>query len=283
VADRPEKRKRGITRLRVLRTEWLTPHMIRVVLGGERFAEFTDNGFTDKYVKLLFPKPGVEYPEPIDLDTIRKEFPREQWPTTRTYTVRYHDAEAGELAIDFVTHGDEGIAAPWAMAAQPGDEVIVRGPGGAYAPSPAADWHLLVGDESAIPAIGAALEALPPGARARVFVQVGDEAEMQKLASPADVDITWLLRSDHESPEAAGDALAAAVRSLEFPPGSVHAFVHGEAGFVAPIRRHLSAERRVPKDLLSVSGYWRRGKNEDGWQAEKAETRAAEEQSAANR
>jgi NADPH-dependent ferric siderophore reductase len=283
VADRPEKRKRGITRLRVLRTEWLTPHMIRVVLGGERFAEFTDNGFTDKYVKLLFPKPGVEYPEPIDLDTIRKEFPREQWPTTRTYTVRYHDAEAGELAIDFVTHGDEGIAAPWAMAAQPGDEVIVRGPGGAYAPSPAADWHLLVGDESAIPAIGAALEALPPGARARVFVQVGDEAEMQKLASPADVDITWLLRSDHESPEAAGDALAAAVRELEFPPGSVHAFVHGEAGFVALLRRHLSAERRVPKDLLSVSGYWRRGKNEDGWQAEKAETRAAEEQAAANR
>jgi NADPH-dependent ferric siderophore reductase len=106
VADRPEKRKRGITRLRVLRTEWLTPHMIRVVLGGENFASFVDNGYTDKYVKLLFLKPDVEYPEPIDLDTIRREFPREQWPTTRTYTVRYHDGAAGELAIDFVTHGD---------------------------------------------------------------------------------------------------------------------------------------------------------------------------------
>jgi NADPH-dependent ferric siderophore reductase len=276
VADRPEKRKRGVTRLRVLRTEWLTPHMIRVVLGGERFAEFTDNGYTDKYVKLLFPQPGVEYPEPIDLDVIRKEFPREQWPTTRTYTVRYYDGAAGELAIDFVTHGDEGFAAPWAMSAQPGDEVIVRGPGGAYAPDPAADWHLLAGDESAIPAISAAVEALPAGARARVFVQVGDEAEMQKVASDADIEVTWLLRKDYESHAAAGDALVDAVRSLEFPAGSVQAFVHGEAGFVASLRRYLTKERAVPKEMLSISGYWRLGKNEDGWQAEKAETRRAE-------
>ncbi|HEY3749654.1 MAG TPA: siderophore-interacting protein [Pseudonocardiaceae bacterium] len=282
MADRPAKspgKKRGITRLRVSRTEWLTPHMIRVVLGGENFPSFVANGFTDSYVKLLFPQPGVEYPDPIDLDVIRKEFPREQWPTTRTYTVRYHDPDAGELAIDFVTHGDEGFAAPWAMAAQPGDEVIVRGPGGAYAPGTDVDWHLLAGDESAIPAIGAALEALAPGVPASVFLQVADEAEVQKLTSPADVEITWLFRSDFESDAAAGEALVNGVRSLEFRPGAVHAFVHGEAGFVADLRRHLTAERGVPRDLLSVSGYWRRGKNEDGWQAEKAATKAAEPQS----
>jgi NADPH-dependent ferric siderophore reductase len=253
--------------------------MIRVVLGGENFPSFVANGFTDSYVKLLFPQPGVEYPDPIDLDVIRKEFPREQWPTTRTYTVRYHDPDAGELAIDFVTHGDEGFAAPWAMAAQPGDEVIVRGPGGAYAPGTDVDWHLLAGDESAIPAIGAALEALAPGVPASVFLQVADEAEVQKLTSPADVEITWLFRSDFESDAAAGEALVNGVRSLEFRPGAVHAFVHGEAGFVADLRRHLTAERGVPRDLLSVSGYWRRGKNEDGWQAEKAATKAAEPQS----
>ncbi|HEX5403463.1 MAG TPA: siderophore-interacting protein [Pseudonocardiaceae bacterium] len=279
MADRAGK-KRGITRLRVLRTEWLTPHMIRVVLGGENFGSFVPNDFTDKYVKLLFPQVGVTYPEPIDLDVIRKEFPREQWPTTRTYTVRYHDADAGELAIDFVTHGDEGFAAPWAMAAQPGDEVIVRGPGGAYAPSPTADWHLLAGDESAMPAIGAALEALPPGVPVHVFLQVADDSEVQKLASPAEVEITWLYRSDFESPAAAGMALVDAVRSLEFRPGAVHAFVHGEAGFVMELRRHLIKERGVPKDLLSISGYWRLGKNEDGWQAEKAETKAAETKAA---
>lgn len=278
MAERPERRKRGITRMRVQRSEWLTPHMIRVVLGG---GSFTDNGFTDKYVKLIFLQPGVEYPEPFDLEVVRQELPREQWPTTRTYTVRWYDAESGELAIDFVTHGDEGIAAPWAQAARPGDEVIVRGPGGAYAPSPEADWHLFVGDESAIPAIGAALEALPTGVPALVFLQVEDEAEVQKLASPADVDITWLHRSDFPTPEAAGSALVDVVRSLEFRPGKVNAFVHGEAGFVADLRRHLTADRGVDRTMLSISGYWRRGKNEDGWQAEKAETRRQEEVAAA--
>lgn len=268
--------KRGIARMRVVRSEWLTPHVIRVVLRGE----FVTNDFTDKYVKLLFPQPGVTYPEPIDLDAVRRDYPRDQWPTTRTYTVRWYDADTGELAIDFVTHGDEGFAAPWAVAAQPGDEVIVRGPGGAYAPDPSADWHLLVGDESALPAIGAALEALPPGVPAQVFLQVADESEVQKLVSPADVTATWLFRSDFPTPEAASGALVEAVRSLEFPPGVVHVFVHGEAGYVADLRRHLTAERGVPRELLSISGYWRRGKNEDGWQAEKAETRRREEAAA---
>jgi NADPH-dependent ferric siderophore reductase len=265
--------KRGIARMCVVRSEWLTPHVIRVVLRGE----FVTNDFTDKYVKLLFPQPGVDYPTPIDLDVVRRDYPRDQWPTTRTYTVRWYDADAGELAIDFVTHGDEGFAAPWAVSAQPGDEVIVRGPGGAYAPNPNADWHLLVGDESALPAIGAALEALPPDAPAQVFLQVGDESEVQKLPSAADVTSTWLFRSDFPTPQAASDALVDAVRKLEFPPGAVQVFVHGEAGYVADLRRHLIADRGVPRDLLSISGYWRRGKNEDGWQAEKAETRRREE------
>jgi NADPH-dependent ferric siderophore reductase len=269
--------KRGVARMHVVRSEWLTPHMIRVVLRGE----FVTNGFTDKYVKLLFPQPGVTYPEPIDLDVVRRDYPRDQWPTTRTLTVRWYDADAGELAIDFVTHGDLGFAAPWAMSAQPGDEVIVRGPGGAYAPDPAADWHLLVGDESALPAIGAALEALPPDAPAVVFLQVADESEVQKLAGPGDVTATWLFRTDFPTPAAASDALVDAVRNLEFRPGTVHAFVHGEAGYVADLRRHLTADRGLPKERLSVSGYWRRGKNEDGWQAEKAETRRRAE-SAAN-
>lgn len=277
MADRPGKPRRGTMRLRVLRREWLTPHLVRVVLGGPGVASFADNGYTDKYVKLAFPLPGVAYPEPFDLDAVRREFPRDRWPTTRTYTIRYHDPEAGELAIDFVTHGDEGVAAPWAAAARPGDELIVRGPGGAYAPDPTADWHLLVGDESAIPAIGAALEALPAGAPARVFLQVADEAETQKLTGPGEVEITWLYRADDPS---GGTALVEAVRAYPFPPGRGQFFVHGEAGFVADLRRYLTVERAVPKEALSISGYWRRGKNEDGWQAEKAEQRRREEAAA---
>jgi NADPH-dependent ferric siderophore reductase len=274
------ERKRGITRMRVARSEWLAPHMIRLVLEG---GSFTDNGFTDKYVKLLFLKPGVTYPEPLDMDVVRTEYPREQWPTSRTYTVRYYDSVTGELALDFVTHGDDGIAAPWAQSARPGDEIIVRGPGGAYSPSQTADWHLMVGDESALPAIAAALEALPAGVPARVFILVEDESEVQKLSSPAEVETTWLYRADFESAAAAGDALVEAVRTLTFREGVVHAFVHGEAGYVADLRRHLRSDRGIERDMLSISGYWRRGKNEDGWQAEKAETRAKAEAETAAR
>lgn len=271
--------QRPVNTMTVQRTDWITPHLVRVVLGGAGVAAFVDNGFTDKYVKLMFLRPDVTYPRPLDLEQIRATMPRDQWPTTRTYTVRWYDPAAGELAIDFVTHGDEGIAAPWATAARPGDEVIVRGPGGAYAPSADVDWHLLVGDESAMPAVCAALEALPAGAVAHVFALVEDEGEAVKLTSAAEVGATWLYRSAFATEALANDALVDAVRTFEFPGGAVHAFVHGEAGFVADLRRHLTAERGVPKELLSISGYWRRGKNEDGWQAEKAETRRLEESS----
>jgi len=271
---------RPIAPMTVLRTDWVTPHLVRVVLGGVGVSSFQDNGFTDHYVKLVFPKPGVTYPSPFDLEQVRATFDRADWPITRTYTVRWFDAAAGELAIDFVYHGDEGIAAPWAAAARPGDEILVRGPGGAYAPSSDVDWHLLVGDESALPAVGGALDTLPAGAVATVFALVEDDAEQVKLESAADVDVTWLHRSTFASAEAANAALVDAVRSAAFRPGSVHGFVHGEAGFVADLRRHLLTERGVPRELLSVSGYWRRGKNEDGWQAEKAEMRRLEEDSA---
>jgi NADPH-dependent ferric siderophore reductase len=271
--DRPAPRRRTVHEFTVRRTERLSPHLIRVVLGGG-FDTFVNNEFTDRYVKLVFGQPGVTYPEPFDQEAIRRDLPAEQWPTTRTYTVRGVDTTAGELTIDFVYHGDEGYAGPWAASARPGDVLRMSGPGGAYAPSAAADWHLLAGDESALPAIGAAIEAIPAGVPARAFILVGSEADEQKFDTAADLEITWLH---------AGADLVAAVRALEFLPGAVQAFVHGEAGFVADLRGYLRKERGVAKDLLSISGYWRRGKNEDGWQAEKRETRIREEAEAANR
>ncbi|MFI6830955.1 siderophore-interacting protein [Kribbella sp. NPDC050241] len=261
------RRNRVCKRATVRRTEQLTPHMIRVVFSSEDFA---DNGFTDHYVKLLFSRPGVEYPEPLDMGVVRETYPREQWPTMRTYTVRSWDEDAKELAIDFVYHGDEGIAGPWAAAAKPGDVLWFNGPGGAYAPDEAADWHLLVGDESALPAIGAAVEQLPPGARATVLVEVGDETEEQKLSGSGEVDVTWFHRAG--SSAGRGDGLVAAVEALDFPAGDVQVFVHGEAGLVFRIRKNLFQERGLPRERVSLSGYWRLGKNEDGWQAEKAET-----------
>ncbi|RAY12875.1 siderophore-interacting protein [Actinomadura craniellae] len=267
MAERPQRRSPQALLGRVQRTERITPHLIRVVLGGPGLAGFTAGEYTDHYIKLLFPPAGVTYPEPFDIQRIRAELPRDQWPRMRTYTVRNWDAEAGELTIDVIYHGAEGLAGPWAANARPGDEIRFIGPGGAYAPDPAADWHLLAGDESALPAIAAALEELPPGAPAHVFIEIGDPGEEQELHTPGDASITWLPRDGAP----VGKELVRAVTDLDFPAGTVHAFVHGEAGFVKDLRRLLRVDRGVPRERLSISGYWRLGHDEDGWQASKQE------------
>ncbi|NVI86603.1 siderophore-interacting protein [Actinomadura sp. BRA 177] len=265
MATEPVRKGRTLHRGTVLRTERLTPHMIRVVLGGDGLAGFGAGEFTDHYVKLLFPRPDVAYPEPFDMEKVRAELPREQWPSTRTYTVRAWDAEAGELTIDFVHHGDKGLAGPWAANARPGDEIFFNGPGGAYAPRADAGWHLLAGDESAIPAIATALERVPDGAPARVFIEVAGPEEEQSLAAPDGTEVVWL----HRGAGQVGDLLVEAVQKLDFPDGEVHAFVHGEANFVKALRRHLRVDRGLPMAQLSISGYWRRGRDEDGWQSSK--------------
>ncbi|WBO67400.1 siderophore-interacting protein [Streptomyces camelliae] len=268
MAERPGRKPRKTRTAQVVRTERLTPHMQRVVLGGEGLTDFAADTCTDHYVKLLFGPAGVTYPEPFDLERIREEFPREQWPVTRTYTVRAWDPEHLEMTLDFVVHGDEGLAGPWAARVRPGETVRFMGPGGAYAPDAEADWHLLAGDESALPAIARALETLPAGAVVHAFVEVSGPEEEQKIDSAAAV--VWLHRGDRP----VGEALLAAVRGLEFPEGRLHAFVHGEAGFVKELRRLLRVEKQIPREDLSISGYWRLGHNEDGWQASKREWNA---------
>lgn len=278
MAERPQRRTPRATFATVARTERLTPHMIRVVLAVDPAAALEIGTCTDHYVKLLFPPGGGSlaaaydrrYLDPLDLEGIRGDLPREQWPRTRTYTVRAWDATSREMSVDFVHHGEEGIAGPWAARVRPGDGVWFTGPGGGYAPDPAADWHLLAGDESALPAVAAAVEQLPPGAHARVFVEVEGPAEEQKLDTRGDAEIVWLHRGD----KPVGELLVAAVSGLEFPPGDVQVFVHGEANFVKELRRHLRLDRAVPRERLSVSGYWRRGADEDGWQSSKREWNA---------
>jgi NADPH-dependent ferric siderophore reductase len=277
MATEPVRKGRRLNRGTVLRTERLTPHMIRVVLGGEGLAGFGAGAFTDHYVKLLFPQPGVEYPEPFDMEKVRAEMPRDQWPSVRTYTVRAWDPDAVELTIDFVHHGDKGIAGPWAASVRPGEEIFFNGPGGAYAPSADAGWHLLVGDESALPAIAASLERIPAGVPARVFIEVAGPEEEQDLRAPAGTEIVWLHRDGGQ----VGDLLVEAVQKLDFPEGDVHAFVHGEANFVKALRRHLRVDRGLPMERLSISGYWRRGRDEDGWQSSKRDwNREVEEEEA---
>ncbi|GAB3269692.1 siderophore-interacting protein [Sinomonas notoginsengisoli] len=266
---RPVKKPRPTLDLTVLRTEQITPHMVRVVAGGKGFDAFADNGFTDKYVKISFPTvlPGGVWPEgPVDLPALKEQLPREQWPVTRTYTVRWFDPAARELAVDFVVHGDEGLAGPWAAATVPGDRLVCAGPGGAYSPSADAEWHLFAGDESAFPAIAAALEALSEDARGMAFLEVGSALDVLEFAAPKGIELRWLSREGYPAGETV--ILAEAVAGAAWLPGTPHVFAHGERGAMKELRA-VFKERGVPRERLSLSGYWARGRAEDEFQAEK--------------
>src|ERR1700751_1476381 len=161
--------------------------MFRVVLGGSGFDTFTPSKFTDSYVKLVFVGDDVDtasLPQPLTLDSFA-DLPPAKQPVVRTLTVRRADPAAREIAIDVVVHGEHGAAGLWAATAEPGQPVYLMGPSGAYSPDPAADWHLLAGDESALAAIAAALESLPPDAVAQVFVEVAGPDDEIELRSPA--------------------------------------------------------------------------------------------------
>ena len=251
----------------VMRTEPLSPTLTRVVFGGPGLRSFQASNSTDSYVKLTFLKPGVDYPQPLDLAEVRATLPQQDWPVVRTYTVRAWNEPAGELSVDFVVHGDSGVAGPWAAAARPGDELLVAGPGGAYTPDPDADYYLFVGDESALPAIAAALEQLSADARGTVLIEVPGPASAIPLVIPPGMDVTWV----HTDDRGIGTALVEATRAVAFDATTVDAFVHGEAGFVKQLRTLLRVDRGVAKERLSVSGYWRIGATEEGWRAGKAE------------
>ncbi len=261
------KKSRPQINLTVVRREELSPHMVRIIAGGDGFADYVDSGFVDRYVKIVFPQPGVEYANPLDLWSIRETMPREQWPFTRTYTVRWVDTVARELAIDFVIHGDEGLAGPWAAAAQPGDTMTFTGPGGAYSPAPDADWYLFAGDEAALPAIAASLESLPQEARGLAFLEVDGDADIQPIAAPDGVRITWLQRNG--APAGTGGLLVSAVADAEWPKGRVDVFAHGERGYMKALRDVLFAQRGLERKQVSLSGYWASGRVEDDFQAEK--------------
>jgi NADPH-dependent ferric siderophore reductase len=265
VASTPRP-SRPALRTVVEHVEPLTPHLVRVVVGGPDLDGFGAGAFTDHYVKLQLPPAGASYAAPFDVEEIRASHPRDAWPRTRTYTVRAWDPDAGRLTIDFVVHGDTGVAGPWAANARPGDVLQMQGPGGAYAPDPEAAWHLMVGDLSVTPAIAASLERIAPGVPVHAIVEVDGPEDELALQTPGDLHVTWVHTGGRDT-----DALLDAVTALEFPPGDVHAFVHGEASAVRAIRKHLLLERGVPKEAMSASGYWKRARTEEGWRDDKAE------------
>ncbi|MBI3226300.1 MAG: siderophore-interacting protein [Mycolicibacterium cosmeticum] len=279
---------RPVHTFEVISSTQLTPHMIRLVLGGskegEGFDTFTPSAFTDSYVKFVIVPDGADtgaLPRPLTLDSFN-ELPEHQRPTVRTYTVRHADAEKRQITVDFVVHGEQGVAGPWAAAVAPGAPAYLMGPSGAYAPDPAADWHLLAGDEAGLPAISAALKALPAAAVGQAFIEVAGPEDEVELTVPAGVAVHWIHRggcADQVPDSAAGDnaPLVAAVRGADWLPGQVQVFVHGEAQTVMHnLRPYLRKERGVEAKWASISGYWRRGRTEETFRQWKSELAKAE-------
>ena len=243
--------------------------MVRISVVGDDLADFEAGAFSDHYVKLQLPPHGADYDSGADYDEVRASLPPDQHPRTRTYSVRAWDEAARRLTIDFVVHGDEGAAGPWAAGARPGEVLQLQGPGGAYLPRVDADWHLLAGDASVLPAIAASIERIPAGSVVFVVAEVDGPDEELDLASDADVRVGWVHRTMNPGEEP--DLLTDAVRALDLPPGKGQAFVHGEASSVRALRRHLLVERELPVATLWVSGYWKLRRTEEGWREDKAE------------
>ncbi len=258
------------------RTERLSPHMVRVHLGGSAFEDFVAEAdpdrlaATDKYVKLLLAKPSLGLEPPYDLEALRETLPKQDRPARRTYTVRTVDHTTRTIAIDFVVHGDDGLAGPWAASAQPGDRLALSGPGGGYAPSvDPAVTHVLLGDDSALPAIGAALEAMPATATGVALVEVAGPADEQDVPHPAGVDLRWLHRDATGAQP--GTLLLETARALPRSSRPVQVFAHGERTAMKGIRRLLQDDWGLEKSEMSLSAYWAVGRGEDRFQEEKRE------------
>ncbi|MFE1173871.1 siderophore-interacting protein [Streptomyces sp. NPDC058773] len=247
----------------------ITPHMVRVTFAGDGLDDFP--AWPDQQLRLLFPRAGRREPRLPDTPAddamgwyqAYLALPEDERPWMRSYTVRSHDPVRHRITVDFVLHGTAETAGPatrWAASATVGDLLARYGPVAAYArplPLDRADWLLLAGDATALPAIGSLVEALPAGARALACIEVPGPADEQRFTTRADLTVRWVHADGRH------DALPTAVRALTFPPGEVFAWLAGEAGAVRALRRHLAGERGVGKRQIDFSGYWRRALTQD--------------------
>ena len=180
------------------------------------------------------------------------EKPHIAWQLTESVRGLAHAART--LEIQFLLHGT-GPASEWAQRVKPGDKLAVAGPGGRFSLEPAADHWWLAADESAIPAVGTLLEALPETTAVDVHIEVDGPDDEVEFATPAKTTITWHRR---RRPDAFGAELADAARAATIPDGA-RVWVACEAAAMRDIRRYLIAERHLPAASLVTRGYWRAG------------------------
>ncbi len=214
----------------------ITPHMRRVEMHSPQLANFTSKAGQD--LVLMLPDDSGE-------------------ASRRHYTIRSFDLAAQRLSIDFVLHGDEGLAMRWLAQVREGDQIVAFGPRGRNVIHDGAGWRLFVGDETGLPAIAAMIETLPAGAHATAIIEVPDAADTQSITTPANVDIIWLPRGG--APKPPSEQLIAAVNAWQPPDGEGHCYLLAETGAVRAIRRAL-LERGISKESIFAEGYWRTGR-----------------------
>lgn len=250
----------------VISVEQVAPRMKRIRFGGDGLADFVSTGDTDEYVNAQFLPPDSPLVVPFDLDAARSDDDPAQRPKGRRYTIRNVEPERGEIVIDFVVHGDVGYAGSWARQARPGDRLQMLGPSGGYRPDPDAAWYLMIGDESALPAIARSLEHTRAGVPALAVVIVDDERGEVPLHSPGDLRVVWVHRMrEADDSGSSADRLVEVLTDVEWPDGDPDVFVHGEAAEVRAVRHHVVADRGVERDGASISPYWRRGLDDEAW------------------
>ena len=283
----------------VARVQRLSPSFLRLTLAGPELTGFGVGG-ADQRIKLVLSRDGAPVRDLLtDGPGWYSEYcalPDERRPHLRTYTVRAARPHLGELDVDVVLHGLEhghaGPAASWAAGAVVGDPVVLLGPdragtgrawGVEWAP-PAAGALFLAGDETAVPAISAILEALPSGRRTIAVLEVPEPGDVLSLAAPAGVEVRWLIRGRRARGEALGPAVHAALCELGVAAPTVgvepedvdlergllwevpetgadgcYAWLAGEAGMVKALRRRLVRDLGVPRSSVAFLGYWRTG------------------------
>jgi NADPH-dependent ferric siderophore reductase len=241
--------------LRVKKVQALTPRFIRITLTGDDLEGFQSAGFDD-HVKVFFPAPGADKPIMPEAGPNGPVFPEgAPRPVARDITPRRFDAAAGELELEFALH-EKGPASDWARQAKIGQCLGVGGPKGSKIIPPAFDWYLLIGDETALPAIGRRLEELPASTNALVIVEV-DAPEFQiALRSEARLSVTWCHRrgaTSHTAP------LLDALRQLSLPAGEGFTWAAGESAVIKAIRAYLTGAKGIGKDRIRASSYWKPG------------------------
>ena len=235
-------------KLDVLRVVELTPRMRRITLGGPELAGFISLG-SDDHVKLFFPQNAEEQAalESLELSAGLKS---QAMPPMRDYTPRRVDLKALELDIDFVLHGD-GPASTWAAQAQPGHTLHIGGPRGSMVVPDMFDSYLLIGDETALPAIARRLEELPANRRATVVIDIENAAEEQPLNSAATVEMIWVHRDEP------GEELLSTVAQLKMPEGQLYAWVATESALSRKVRKVLLDTHGLEEAWIKAAGYWR--------------------------